>query len=128
MATYANGSPHHDILCLWFLKKTKLQFEKFLTYNLPLACAKVCDLWGLEKPPNLLKVCLGGVTCKTVQAAHGSDHDVVIAPILRRRGSDSSWAGDVLEAHHLWQAFARAKRRVYIPMGNMRGTVSWNDS
>lgn len=67
-------------------------------------------------PSNLYQICATGVICKTVQNAHGSDCDVVFAPIFRRRGMDRSWAGNVQDCHHLWQAFTRAKRRLYIPI------------
>ncbi len=128
MATYSNGSQRQDILFLCLVKKTKLQFQKFLPYSLSWACAKVCGLWDLEVPRNLQEVCSSGLTCKMVQAAHGSDDDVVIAPIFRSRGSDSSWAGDVMEANHLRHALNRVKSCLCILMERLEGNTTWNRS
>ena len=116
------GKEPCQILILWGLLKPLKQFQDYVAQNFKGVCEEVHGAWDLPEP---LEGCSGAynfyawlaserITFKYTQNAHGTDAEVVLWFLVRRKFNDHGLLGEQTFNAYLFEAMTRAKLRLHV--------------
>jgi hypothetical protein len=130
---HARPRPHDkcQILIMWCLKTPLEELLVFLETHIVNACWTVHWQWGIEAPSQGYSLAYelgswlqeGRVQCKAAQNAHGSNAEVSLWFLVRRRRQDAGYRGEQTFGAYLFEQCTRASLRQHIFCEDLRGCV-----
>ena len=130
---HSRARPHDkcQILIMWCLKTPLEELLAFLETHIVNACWTVHSEWGIEAPSQGYSLAYelgswlqeGRVQCKAAQNAHGSNAEVSLWFLVRRRRLDAGYRGEQTQGAYLFEQCTRASLRQHIFCEDLRGCV-----
>ena len=128
----AYARPSHSCCCrvlvMWALLTPLDHFEDFIHENLVPACQKVHEEWGIREPSETCAMAYDfdewknqeHLQLKATQNARGSNGEVILDFISRRRLLDKVIEGDGVQDAYLFEGLSRAHLRHHVFVEDLR--------
>ena len=122
------GKNRCQLLVLWGLLKPLQQFRAYVAESFTDCCKRIHEEWGLEEPPDGYEetycfdswVKSGRIEVAATQHAHGTNSEVVLWFVARRRWKDRGIKGEQCYNAFLFEALTRAKMRIHVLLEDLR--------
>lgn len=117
-----------QILIMWCLRQPLHMLLSFLDAFLVDACRKFYELWGLEDPPKTYALTYSlpmwmqtsRFQAKAAQNAHGSNTEIALWFLVRRRQNDFGLRGEQTQSAFLFEQCSRATLRQHVFVEDLR--------